>query len=220
MGSNLIHTDHNKESVTAVHNQCQLISGKAPWTHVGLIHKCWLNWRTGNMLCGWSFFTTDGHKLLSLQLYQKHKWKSSLWLWVLSLLYSCTCWGKQVQKRNQNTSVVHAAPCSSASISDTSHLPQLPHGVRYPCRLHLWASFLSPKHASDRSSGKRSRVDLLLGALAAATVGSLWKGRSLGWIGVLFNVGAIWLFLFFTPVLVWVWTTVTISRQQWSMFWL
>ena len=56
--------------------------------------------------------------------------------------------------------------------------------------LHLWVSFLSPKHASDRSSGKRSRVlrmrmqppfpcrlpDLLKGAAVTAGSGGLWNG--------------------------------------------
>ena len=48
--------------------------------------------------------------------------------------------------------------------------------------MHLWVSFISPKHASDRSSGKRSRV--LPDAHAAAIFGSLARlperdGRSL-----------------------------------------
>ena len=59
-------------------------------------------------------------------------------------------------------------------------------------------SFISPKHASDRSSGKRSRV--LLDAHAAAIFGSLarlperggaygWKRRAVEWcIGTGFSI--------------------------------
>ena len=72
-----------------------------------------------------------GIKSDDLHLYQKHQWKLSLW--VLTLLYSCTCWGKSVRKHDLNTRVVHAAPCSSASIENTWPLPQLPHDV--PIRL-------------------------------------------------------------------------------------
>ena len=68
-----------------------------------------------------------GLKSEVLHLYQKYKRKWSLW--VLTLLYSCTCWANKVRTHDPNTRVVHAAPCSSASIENTWPLPQLPHDV-------------------------------------------------------------------------------------------
>ena len=97
-----------------------------PWTHILLIHTC----RTDllAMYCVARHFTQlMGIKSNVLHLNQKPKWRWSVS--VLTLLYSCTCWGKSVRKHDQNTRVVHAAPRSSTSIENTWLLPQLPHDM-------------------------------------------------------------------------------------------
>ena len=93
-----------------------------PWTLVDTHVSDWLTYCVAGR-----FTHLMGIKSDVLHLYQKHKWKWSLS--VLTLLYSCTCWGKSVRKHDQNTLVVHAAPRSSASTGNSWPLPQLLHDV-------------------------------------------------------------------------------------------
>ena len=78
--------------------------------------------------------------------------------------WRCSTW----QKRNQENGIAH------------THTHNNNNKNGWPCRFDLCVSFPSPKHDSDRSSGKRSRV-LLHSAASSFRVAcqTPQKGRSL-----------------------------------------